>query len=220
MWFSPQLGSASMYCPSRLYSGAHPHTVGKIISTPRPCQGSAAFVIDGIPFSLFLLFSTVATHTFAQRKPTLALCLGAGPRVSVKSTFHLHCLLIYLRILFCCLMVWMEIGAHHWEHKVTENISTKCPVFLPLPVCTHSHTQACTGTATLFYSFSLEAINRHTPECPDLWYDKIDTMAFMMQNISPLNLDLESSVCHDGESGEPIRFWLRSQSADIHREPL
>lgn len=36
---------------------------------------------------------------------------------------------MYLRILFCCSIVQVEIEAHHWECKVTEHISTKSPIF-------------------------------------------------------------------------------------------
>lgn len=41
----------------------------------------------------------------------------------------LQCALMYLRILFCCSIVQVEIEAHHWECKVTEHISTKSPIF-------------------------------------------------------------------------------------------
>ncbi len=69
------LGSKSMWCLTSLCAAARPHTVGKIISTPRLCQGRSAFVIDGIPFSLFLLFPLslhIHTHTQAHQRRNTA----------------------------------------------------------------------------------------------------------------------------------------------------
>lgn len=98
------LGSKSMHCLTGLCAAARPHTVGKIISTPRLCQGLSAFVIDGIPFSLFLRFHyrivRAHMHTNARRHT-----LGVGPTASVRSSLWLHCVLMYLRILFCCSIV-------------------------------------------------------------------------------------------------------------------
>lgn len=56
------LGSKSTHCLTGLCAAARPHTV----STPGLCQDLSAFVIDGIPFSLFLLFHYRSIHTYVH----------------------------------------------------------------------------------------------------------------------------------------------------------
>lgn len=175
MWFSLQLGSASMYCPFRLYSGAHPHTVGKIISTPRPCQGSSAFVIDGIPFSLFLLFPLLQ-HTLSLKGNPHWLCVWCQAQCiseihflpPLSADLSKNPILLFDGVNEDRGPSLRAQGYWKYQHKVP------C-----LRLHSLTRTQACTGTGTLFYSFTLQAINRHTPECPDPWYNKIDTIASM-----------------------------------------
>lgn len=199
------LGSDSL-CLTGLCAAAHPHTVGNIIiGTPRLCQGLSAFVIDDIPFSLFLLFHYHTIHSHMHTRNTVThthtQTLGVGPTASVRSSLWLHCVLMYLRILFCCSIVWVEIEAHHWERKVTEHISTKSPISRSLSVCEcvcslslsvylatsfppshtqpHIHARSISAAVCRSYSFTLRAISRQLLECPDLKHAEIATIVVL-----------------------------------------
>ena len=148
---------------------------------------------------LFLYFccSTIAAYTHVctlTEEHTHTHTLGVGPIASVRSGLWLHCVLMYLRILFCRSIVRVEIEAHHWESKVTEHISTKSPISRSLSACecvlslylsislslslslTHTHTHFITAAVTLSYSFTLQAMSRQLLECPDLKYAEIATV--------------------------------------------
>lgn len=126
---------------------------------------------------------------------------------------------MYLRILFCCSIVWVEIEAHHWERKVTEHISTKSPISHSLSICESvcslylpispplflslSHTQF--QLQCLSYSFTLQAVSRQLLECPDLKYAKIATIAppdYKISGLSIWTLWLRASIYHGTRSVE------------------
>lgn len=168
-WFAPWLEhnilAPKSLCLTRLCAAAHPHTVGNIIiGTPRLCQGLSAFVIDGIPFSLFLPFHYHTIHSHMHTRNTHTHTLGVGPAASVRSSLRLHCALMYLRILFCCSIVWVEIEAHHWERKVTEHISTKSPISRSLSVCERLCSLSICLSPNLFPALARAATHACTPD--------------------------------------------------------
>lgn len=142
-----------------------------LISTLWLCRGLSSLGDRWHSFLFILAISAIALHThtrvfIVRRIHTISWheTWGVGSVASVRFSLQLPCVLMYLRILFCHAIVWMELEAHHWKHKVTEHISTKSPICSTLSLhkrlssfslFEHTHPHTCTFLLqSLSYSLS------------------------------------------------------------------
>lgn len=176
-----------------------------ITNTPRHGQGRPASVIDGIPFSLFLLFH--------YRIPNARTCVcehvhthtvGAWPAASVRSTLAPLCTDVSKNpiLLFYCASGDRSPSLRVQGHRTHQHKEPYLWLSVPLWTCVLSLSVYLPSTVSLSYthlpqspsySFTLRAMSIQLLECPDPKYAEIATIASMTTKYQASQSGLDDS---------------------------